>query len=279
MGIRVNTNVDAITAMRNLGTTDVKFRRGVERLSSGLRINKAADDAAGLSISEKLRAQVRGTAQGSRNAQDGISMIQTAEGALSEMHAMLQRMRELAVQSASDTLVLEDRTAIQSEVAQLVAEIDATTTRTQFNKQTLLDGSLATLGTTQFQIGPNESDAFVVATFFVAADSAALGVDVVDLGVDSPTSAAAITTIDDSINLLSSIRADLGAVQNRLQHAVNNLDAANENLVAAESRIRDADVAMESVAFNQALILRQAGTMVLAQANAAPSSVLALLKP
>ncbi len=273
MGVRINTNVDAITAMRNLGTTDAKFRQSVERLSSGMRVNRAADDAAGLSISETLRAQVRGTAQASRNAQDAISMIQTAEGALNEIHAMLQRMRELAVQAANDTLTDTDRVAVQAEIDQLILEGDATVARTTFNTKPLLDG----VETFIFQVGPNEADEFDASDSFDDVTAATLGVDPLDVSTQTAANNA-ITTMDTGIATLSATRGELGAAQNRLQHAVANLDVANENMAAAESRIRDADIAMESVKFNQALILRQAGTMVLAQANSAPNSVLALLQ-
>lgn len=392
MAIRVNTNVDALIAQRHLGQTGDMFTRAVERLSSGMRINRAADDAAGLSISEKLRAQVRGTSQAARNAQDGISMIQTAEGALTQVHDMLQRMRELAIQGSNDTLSSLDRAAINSEVQQLRAEIDAISTRTTFNRKHLLEGNLEvtvetgnagttlavndtfgdgvdddailtaidveraetsttytltdlgggvlqlTDGTTtqdvtltdmsaneelvvnfsdfgvrfrllgrdatelaadvsagltglaivtnainqtaNFQIGPGTDQFFSVDFRQVDSESLDLddALDTYDADQSVTNSKVLIDAVDDAINEVSQIRASLGASQNRLQYTIGNLNTGFENLTSSESRIRDADIPTESVEFNRALILRQTGTAVLAQANAGPQSVLRLLE-
>ena len=387
MSFRINTNIEAMVAQRNLSLTGSLFAREVERLSSGLRINRAGDDAAGLSISQKLDAQVRGLNQASRNAQDGISMIQTAEGALQEVHAMLQRMRELAVQAANDTLSSEDRVAINSELQQLREEIDAISGRTQFNGKYLLTGDLATTldglttagvgfvvaaatntsvtkvdvsgaaagttytfadtgtglslsdGTTtqeiayanlavaadgsvvlnydqlgikvtissvagetganvaagldtqtivtaaansnaNFQIGPNSSDQFSVS--FAQVDISSLNLttalDNFNTTQSVANAQALITALDSAINDVSSNRSVLGAAQNRLEHTIANLNVAAENLAASASRIRDADIAAETVNFTKVQILQQAGMAVLAQANAAPQSVLTLLR-
>jgi flagellin len=274
MSIVVNTNVDAIISMRHLSATQNDFTRSVERLASGMRINHAADDAAGLSISEKLRAQVRGFNQAARNSQDAISLIQTAEGALNETASMLQRMRELAVQGANDTLVTLDRGAINAELIELSQQITNISDQTTFNTQNLLDGSFD--GT--FQVGPDNGNSLGLSI---------AGTDSNDLGLSGvlPTSASTagqwasfIDTLDTAINSVSDIRSNLGAKQNRLEHIIRNLQVGAENSAASESRIRDADVAMESVNLSRAVILRQAGVSVLAQANAAPQMVMQLLQ-
>jgi len=273
MGVRINTNIEAINAQRNLGITAQSFAKSVEKLSSGLRINRAADDAAGLSISEKLRGQVRGLNQAVRNAQDGISLIQTAEGALNETHSILQRMRELAVQAANDTLTADDRDAIKTEVDALTTEIDRISNTTQFNTKVLLDGSFS--GT--FHIGANADQNLSVTIATMSA--AALSVSSSDISVTTWASAnAAITTISSAIAAVSTERSKLGAVQNRLEHTIANLQVAAENLTASESRIRDVDLAAEMVNFTKTQILQQAGTAILAQANQAPQSVLSLLR-
>jgi flagellin len=274
MGLQINTNVAAMNAYRNLSSTQNTMATSLERLSSGLRINRAADDAAGLAISEKLRAQSNGLNQATANAQDAISLIQTAEGALNETHSILQRMRQLAVQSANDTNTADDRAAIQKEVDQLITELGRISTDTQFNGQNLLDGTGGTAGAFTFQIGANAGQSIDVT--IAKADTATLGVDA--LKVDTQTAAdAALTTIDTALKTVSTQRADLGAVQNRLQHTINSLSVAAENASAAESRIRDTDMAKEMTAFTRAQILQQAGVSMLAQANSAPQSVLKLL--
>jgi flagellin len=390
MGLRINQNIAALNAHRNLVATDNALSKSLERLSSGFRINRAADDAAGLAISEKLRAQVRGLAQAIRNAQDGISMIQTAEGALNEVHAMLQRMRELALQAANDTLSSEDRAAINREIQQLRAEIDNVSGRTTFNGKKLLDGTLVTSldagselrdnlavsgggesafvtkvdvsgarpgttytlsgtgtsltltradgvaqtitvsgipagqsqvldfsqlgvritvassggitganlvtaltagandtittaagsGSANFQVGPAAGDGISVS--FVKVDVDALGLTTALNNFNTTQSVAnaqaLVTALDAAINGVSTERGKFGAVQNRLEHTVASLGVAQENMSAAESRIRDVDMAQEMVQFTRNQILLQAGTAMLAQANAAPQVVLQLLR-
>jgi flagellin len=257
MGIRINTNVEALNAQRNLSATAVQFGKSVEKLSSGLRINRAADDAAGLVISEKLRGQVSGLNQAMRNAQDGISMIQTGEGALNEVHSMLQRIRELAVQKASiGTTGAEGGSAIDAEVSSLQTAIAAIGTQTTFNGVSLLKA-----GTATFQVGANQGESF---TLTLTALAAAPG-------------ATSISAIDAAISAVSKQRGAFGAAQNTLEHTVNSLSVAAENFAASESRIRDLDVAAEMVNFTKNQILQQAGTAILAQANQAPQSVLKLL--
>lgn len=276
MGVRINTNIDALNAQRNLLMTGLQLSKSIEKLSSGLRINRAGDDAAGLAVSEKLRAQVRGLNQAMRNAQDGISLIQTAEGALNETHSILQRMRELAVQAANDaTLSSDDKSAIDKEMDELVAEIDKIASRTEFNGTKLLDG---TFTSKTLQVGANASQTLTVSISSAAAS--ALGTATSSLNnVDVTTDAtAAITIIDAAIVDVNNIRADLGAKQNRLEHTIANLGVAAENLAASESRIRDVDMAAEMVSFTRSQILQQAGTAILAQANQTPQSVLALLR-
>ncbi|HHX88067.1 MAG TPA: flagellin [Firmicutes bacterium] len=275
--MRINHNLSALNAYRNLVGTDNALNKNLERLSSGLRINRAADDAAGLAISEKMRGQIRGLDQAIRNAQDGISLIQTAEGALTESHNILQRMRELAVQAANDTLAGEDRDAIKEEVTELIAELDRIAETTEFNTKKLLDGSLKQVDDDPglvFQIGANATQNMGLSIDSMKA--ADLGVDSIDLS-DQAEADDAITTIDGAIGTVSSERAKLGAYQNRLEHTIANLGVASENLTAAESRIRDVDMAEEMMAFTKNQILMQAGTAMLAQANIKPQSVLQLL--
>lgn len=274
--MRINHNVTALNTYRQLTVANNAAAKAMEKLSSGLRINRAGDDAAGLAISEKMRGQIRGLEQASRNSQDAISMIQTAEGALTETHAILQRMRELAVQSASDTNTDADRAEIQLEVADLIAEIDNIATTTQFNTQNLLDGSGGTDGTFTIQIGANSDEKLDIT--FADMQASALGVDGVDLSVDAATSTAAIATIDAAIKQVSDERAQLGAKQNRLEHTINNLGTSSENLTAAESRIRDVDMAREMMEFTRTSILTQAAQAMLAQANQVPQGVLQLLR-
>ena len=274
--MRINNNLMALNTHRQLGINNAAGGRSIEKLSSGFRINRAGDDAAGLSISEKMRAQVRGLNMASRNAQDGISLIQTAEGALNETHAILQRMRELAVQAANDTNETGDRTAVKNELAELVKEIDRIATSTTFNEKTLLDGKLAA-SAVNFQIG---ADCGVSMQLTIATMNAtALTVNLVANSVDSyATATVAIKTIDDAVKAVSAERSKLGANQNRLEHTIKNLDNAAENIQAAESRIRDVDMAKEMMEFTKQNILQQAATAMLAQANTAPQSVLQLLR-
>lgn len=231
----INHNISALNTHRQLGVNNNAVQGSLEKLSSGLQINRAGDDAAGLAISEKMRAQIKGLDMATKNAQDGISLIQTAEGALTETHSILQRMRELAVQSANDTNESEvDRAAMQEELEALTAEITAITERTEFNTQTLLDGNFEG----KFHIGANTGQNIDVS--IDAMDAATLGVG--DLDITTQTEAdEAIGTINDAINTVSTQRSNLGAIQNRLEHTINNLGASSENLTAAESRIRDVD--------------------------------------
>ncbi len=278
MSFRVNTNVEALNAQRNLMMTALAFSKSAEKLSSGLRINRAGDDAAGLSISEKLRAQVRGLNQAVRNAQDGISLIQTAEGALNEVHSILQRMRELAVQAANDTLTQQDRQAVAQELVSLRDELDRIAQQTQFNGQNLLDG---TFSAKYFHIGANQNQTIMVTINNV--NSTAIGgnlsslVNTFNTTPDQANAEALITGVDQAINDVSGVRSGLGAIQNRLEHTIANLSVASENLTAAESRIRDTDMAAEMVNFTRLQILQQAGIAVLAQANVNPQIVLKLL--
>ncbi|HWP62942.1 MAG TPA: flagellin [Candidatus Binatia bacterium] len=277
MGVRINTNIEALIAQRNLALTGTQLGRSVEKLSSGLRINRAADDAAGLAISEKLRAQVRGLNQASRNAQDAISMVQTAEGALNEVHAMLQRIRELAVQYNNGTNDSGSQAAIEAEVEELADAIGKVASQTKFNGVALLSGTGTTV---TFQVGANDGETLDVT--FGGLDS---GVAAVSAFIDSgnisavfSSGTATISAVDDAINYVSGMRGTFGAAQNRLEHTINSLNVAAENLAASESRIRDLDVAAEMVTFTKLQILQQAGTAILAQANQAPQSVLALLR-
>lgn len=275
--MRINNNVMALNAHRQLGMNQAGAAKSMEKLSSGFRINRAGDDAAGLAISEKMRGQIRGLKQASRNAQDGISLIQTAEGALNETHSILQRMRELAVQASTDTNTTEDREEIQKEINQLAQEINRISEDTEFNTQELLDGSFSGA---KFHIGANEGQNVTLTIADMSAS--ALGVEGADstLGIKVSTQSdadAAISTIDAAIVQVSAERSMLGAMQNRLEHTINNLGTSAENLQAAESRIRDLDMAEEIMAFTKNNILQQAATAMLAQANMAPQSVLQLL--
>jgi flagellin len=276
MGLRIQNNVEAFNAHRQLTGTAAKAAKSMEKLSSGYRINRAADDAAGLAISEKMRSQIGGLDQAQRNAQDGVSLVQTAEGALNEVHSMLQRVRDLKVQYDNGTLDTADKAAVVSEVKQLASEITDIRTKTTFNGIKLLDGTGGSAGTISFQVGANGGETVSVATKDVAGASGTGSID----GVSDTTSwdAVAISDIDAAINNISSIRSDFGAVQNRLEHRLNNLATYQENLVASESRIRDVDMASEMVNFTKLQILQQAGTSMLAQANQAPQNVLSLLR-
>ncbi|AWB90737.1 flagellin [Salinibacterium hongtaonis] len=278
--MQINTNVAALNSYRNLSNTQNDLSKSLEKLSSGLRINRAADDAAGLSISEGLRSQVNGLNVAARNAQDGISVIQTAEGALTEVHSILQRMRDLAVQGGNDSNSPEARTAIETEAGELSKELYRITESTKFNGINLLKGAELT-----FQVGANgdANNAIAVTLANVAtsvgtlasADGTAAGVgfDVDSNGVAQTT----ITAIDTAITAISTSRANLGAVQNRFESTINSLNVSAENLAAAESRIRDTDMASEMVNYTRANILSQAGTAMLAQANQSNQGVLQLL--
>ncbi|OLS39027.1 flagellin [Alkalihalophilus pseudofirmus] len=275
----INNNLSAMNAHRQMGINVNQNSNAMEKLSSGLRINRAGDDAAGLSISEKMRGQIRGLEQASRNAQDGISLIQTAEGALNETHAILQRQRELVVQAGNGgTLEEDDLKAIQDEIDQLNDELDGIAERTQFNGKDLLDGSYSA----DFQIGANAGQQH---TLTIDSGTADTGFSSGDLGVDDIDVTAAdfdfdteIAKLDTAIGNVSSARSNLGANQNRLEHTIKNLDNAGENLQAAESRIRDVDMAKEMMEFTRTNILNQASQAMLAQANQQPQAVLQLLR-
>jgi flagellin len=269
MSLRIQNNVEAFNAQRQLVGNNDKLSKAMEKLSSGYRINRAGDDAAGLAISEKLRGQIGGLGQASRNASDAISMVQTAEGALNEVHSMLQRVRELAVQYKNGTLSSNDQLAIQSEVDQLKAEIGRIGTDTEFNGIDLLNSASTTIS---FQVGSGDGQQITVATISVGAQVVSTV-----FALSSASTQTDIQQIDDAINNISAARATFGAVQNRLEHTLGNLASYTENLTASESRIRDADMASEMVTFTKLQILQQAGTSMLAQANSAPQSVLALL--
>lgn len=270
----VQHNLSAANTNRQLGITTNGLQKSTEKLSSGYKINRAADDAAGLSISEKMRNQIRGLNKASDNAQDGISLVQTAEGALNEVHSMLQRMSELAVQASNDTNQTVDRTALQSEVAQLQTEITRVANTTQFNKQNILNGDFTKKN---IQVGANSGeliDIDITDVKTTVSDALAQGTK-----VDSFTAAqTAIDNIQKSITALSTQRSTLGAIQNRLEHTTANLDNISENTQAAESRIRDTDMAEEMVTYSKNNILQQAGQSMLAQANQANQGVLSLLQ-
>ncbi len=285
--MRIANNIMAMNAHRQLTINQGYASKSMERLSSGFRINRAGDDAAGLSISEKMRGQIRGLKMASKNAQDAISLIQTAEGALTETHSILQRIRELVVQAGNlGTQQEEDLQAIQDEINALVEEINGIAERTQFNGKVLLDGSFAASGTQKlvFQIGANANQKLELNIESMKASSlgtkGGLSIDqinVVEFASGSAEFDTAIRAIDDAINQVSQQRSALGATQNRLEHTILNLDNAAENLQAAESRIRDVDMAQEMMTFTKYQILQQASTAMLAQANLAPQSVLQLL--
>jgi flagellin len=272
----INHNLSSMNALRFLHFNNTALESALSHLSSGKRINTAADDAAGLAISEKMKAQADGLDQAARNAQDGISLIQTAEGALNETHSILQRMRDLAVQSANDTNTASDRAQLQQEVDQLAAEIDRIANTTQFNTQNLLDGTFN--GT--FHIGANSGQ--TINLKIGKMDSATLGVSGgagkgIDISSNQAAAEAAITAIDTAIDTVSSERAKLGAYQNRLEHTINNLETSSNNLTAAESRITDVDMAKEMAEFTKDNVIQQAAVAMLAQANQEPQLVLKLL--
>ena len=274
--MRINHNLAAMNANRMMSQNSVNAGKGMEKLSTGLRINRGADDAAGLAVSEKMRSQIRGLDQAQRNSQDAISLIQTAEGGLNETHDMLHRIRELAVQASNDTLQDADRTLLNDEVTQLIGAIDKIGTDTQFNKQNIL----ATDQTLDIQVGANNGQTLQMT--WKAQIKTALGEDATDIsGVTIATKAgaqAAITTMDTAIESVSKSRSKMGAFQNRLEHSINNLGTSSENLTAAESRIRDTDMAKEMMKMSKDNILSQAAQAMLAQANQQPQGVLQLLR-
>jgi flagellin len=294
----INHNISALNSYRNLTDVNGRVEKTMEKLSSGLRINRAGDDAAGLAISEKMRGQINGLNMATKNSQDGISLIQTAEGALNETHSILQRMRELAVQSSNDTNTDSDRTQIQKEMDRLRQEVDRISGTTEFNTKKLLTGEYQSKGL-KFQVGANESQ--TVELTFNDMSAAALGiagteqvtvenedgttstqtVTTPDTAVDVSTSSSAekaITVINNAIEATSAERAKYGAMQNRLEHTIKNLSVSAENLQAAESRIRDTDMAKNMVELSKDKIISQSGNAMLAQANSNPQSVLQLLR-
>ena len=268
----IQHNISAMNANRNLGITNGQLSKSTEKLSSGYRINRAGDDAAGLTISEKMRSQVRGLDKASSNAQDGVSLIQVAEGALNETHSILQRMNELATQAANDTNTTADRSAIQSEIDQLTSEIDRISSTTAFNTQNLIDG---TFTGKSLQVGSICGQAITIS--IATMKTGALGVS--GLAVTSFANAGhAMSQIQGAISKVSEQRSYLGALQNRLEHTIANLDNISENTSSAESRIRDTDMADEMVTYSKNNILAQAGQSMLAQANQSTQGVLSLLQ-
>jgi flagellin len=271
----VQHNITAMNANRNLGVTTKSQAKSTEKLSSGYKINRAADDAAGLAISEKMRRQVRGLTQASANAQDGISCVQTAEGALNEVHDMLQRMNELAVKSANGTMTSADRGYINSEVSALISEIDRVADTTTFNEQNLLNGDFSSGVALQVGAEANQSITITIGNM----DASTLAISAVDVsGSDATGANSAIDSIKTALATVSTQRSNLGAVQNRLEHTITNLDNVVENTTAAESAIRDTDMAEEMVKYSNNNILTQAGQAMLAQANQSNQGVLSLLQ-
>lgn len=276
MGLRINTNTASLNAQRNLVGTKLGLDRSLERLSSGFRINRAGDDAAGLAISENLKAQIRGLKQSSRNASDGVSLVQVAEGSLNEISSILIRLRELAVQAASDTIGPVERQFLNVEYDQLVSEIDRIADGTEFNGTQLLSGTGSIL---DFQVGTRNDPNIDRISFDASkadANAAALGVNLTSVA-DKASAQNSLSAIDSAIVSVSAMRADFGAIQNRLQSTISNLAVSVENMAAANSRIRDVDVAEESAELTKNNILLQAGTSVLAQANQSSNIALNLL--
>lgn len=277
----INHNLNAMNAHRQMSINTASAGKSMEKLSSGLRINRSGDDAAGLSISEKMRAQIRGLDQASRNSQDGISMIQTAEGALNEVHSIIQRMRELAVQAANDTNVTVDRDSLGQEIEQLGLELERIKDNTQFNELNLLDATAGANGKLNLQVGANKDQKMEL-------DFDTKGIDLGDVltalkgqkgaVADHAKASAFIDVVNKNLKEVSTGRSLLGAYQNRLEHTIANLDNSSENLQAAESRVRDVDMAKEMMNFSKNNILQQAAQAMLAQANQAPQGVLQLLR-
>jgi flagellin len=279
---RINHNISAMITGNALRSVDRQMQKSLEKLSTGLRINRAADDAAGLSVSEQLRSQVRGLAMGDRNAQDGVSLVNIAEGALTELESMVQRMRELSIQAANDTLTSLERGYIEVEFDNLRQEIDRIVSCTQFNGEKLLDGS-APWGTTGgvLHIGPNNvsvSDQVLITISGVNTNMLGISVSQ-NLWVTTQTDATnAIDRLDTALHSVNTLRAGLGAITNRLEHAITNQENQEQNMQAAESVIRDADFAAETTEFSRNQIITQSSTAMLAQANSLPQSILNLLK-
>ncbi len=275
MGLRVNTNIASINAQRNLFAVNQRLSRNFQHLSTGLRIATAADDSAGLAISERLRAQIRSLAQAERNANDGVSFVQTGEGALNEVSNILVRLRELAVQASNGTVSDADKDTLQEEFSALRNEINRIAKSTEFNGIHLLDGSTTTAS---FQVGIGvDSSVNQISLSLSPSLSTSLGLSTVSIGSTGDTSFA-ITQIDSAINAVSQLRGDFGAIQNRLSSTIANLGSARENLSAAESRIRDVDVAYETAQLTRNSILQQAAISILSQANAEPQAALNLLR-
>ena len=274
----VQHNMTALNANRQLGITNKLLANSTEKLSSGYKVNRAADDAAGLSISEKMRSQIRGLNRASSNAQDGQSLIQTAEGAMGEIHSVLQRMRELTVQASNDTNVTADRESIALELAALTTEIDRIASQTEFNTMKLLDGSFTKK---QLQVGANSLQTMTITISNLNSTGLNITLSAVANAVSASSGAAItpiISIIDAAITSVSKSRAKLGAIQNRLDHTIANADNMAENLQSAESKIRDVDMAKEMVTYSAKSILQQAGQSMLAQANQATQGVLSLLR-
>ncbi|WP_216852346.1 flagellin [Curtobacterium sp. VKM Ac-2852] len=285
MGMSINTNLSALNTYRNLNATQNDLSKSLEKLSTGLRINRAADDAAGLSISEGLKSQVGGLTVAARNAQDGISVVQTAEGGLTETHSILQRMRDLAVQAGNDSNNEDSRKAITTEVGQLQEELQRISDSTNFNGIKLLDGEASTTaagpgtGKLTFQVGADGSDASKIDVDLTGANVSTVAKAVKELDFTTGDNARlAVTELDAQIKSVSEARSNLGAVQNRFDHAINVTNVAKENLTAAGSRITDVDMAQEMVKYTRDNILSQAGTSMLAQANQSTQGVLSLLR-
>lgn len=277
MGLRINTNVPALIAQRNLRITRGSLDKTLERLSSGSRINHAGDDAAGLALSESLRAQLRGLGQAERNAQDGISLVQVAEGAMAEVSNILIRMRELGVQAASDTVGMQERKFMDVEFQQLMQEVDRIANSTEYNRVPLLNGSASTF---EIQIGTRNNPAIDRVKLF---ESGASDINVIALGInlasvsDKTSAQNCLAAVDGALSSITSIRAEFGAMQNRLQSVINNIMVSRENLASANSRIRDMDVAEETTELTKSQIMMQAGVAVLGQANSTAKAALGLL--
>jgi|SRR5699024_9177312 len=271
--MRINTNMSAMNTYSRLTSANTSKSGSLAKLSSGLRINKAGDDAAGLSISEKMKNQISGLTQASRNAQDGISLIQTAEGALNETHSILNRMRDLTVQAGNGTNSADDLQAIQDEITELQKEIDRIAETTDFNGTKLLGGDVQDL---KLQIGANATESMTLSIGDMS--TVGLAVEALDISTEGADTDTVLEAIDAAITLVSKQRSELGANQNRLEHTINNLTATKENLSEANSRIRDVDMAEEMMEFTKTNILSQAATAMLAQANQMPQGVLQLLQ-
>jgi flagellin len=271
VSLRIQNNIEAFNAHRQLTGTSMKLSKSMEKLSSGYRINRAADDSAGLAISEKLRAQIGGIGQAQRNAQDAISLVQTAEGSMAEVHSMLQRVRDLAVQFNNGTLSTSDKASITAEVAQLCNEISTIGSNTRFNGIALLTGSTSIT----FQVGAEDGETLTISGVQLFGSGSTYQVD---SAIFSFSGTVTLASLDEAIQNVADARGTFGSVQNRIEHTLNNLASYEENLQASESRIRDVDMASEMVEFTKLNILQQAGTSMLAQANQIPQSVLSLLR-